>query len=295
MNATLAEEIVEAQFPQLAPVRAACLGEGGDSTAFDVNDVWVFRFPKHGDAERQLLVERQILPSLSESSPLPIPVFTFHGDPSPAFPRHFAGYRKLAGVPGSELDPARVPFPVLAPAIGRFLSWLHAFPVGDAARRGVVREPVDSLIEEIRAQTLADFDLLNTVAPEAPLEVWRTYITGAMTTARPPAPLLVHNDVSAEHILLDEAARTITGVIDWGDVAIGDPAVDLAGVFHWGGQAFVDAVLPAYQGPADEELVSRARFLAACRGVEDVRFGLDTDRRDFIVTGLRALRLCAGA
>ena len=70
-----------------------------------------------------------------------------------------------------------------------------------------------------------------------------------MTNARPPTPVLVHNDVSAEHILLDEAARAITGVIDWGDVAIGDPAVDLAGVFHWGGPAFVDAVLQAYRGP----------------------------------------------
>ncbi len=294
MDATLAAGIVEAQFPQLVPARVAYLGEGGDSTAFDVNDIWVFRFPKHGDAERQLLVERQILPVLSESAPLPIPIFSFHGEPSPAFPRHFAGYRKLAGVPGSELDPARVPFPVLAPAIGRFLSWLHAFPVGDAVRRGVVREPIDSLIEDVRAQTLADFDLLNTVAPDAPLETWRGYITGAIATARPPTPVLVHNDVSAEHILLDEAARTITGMIDWGDVAVGDPAVDLAGVFHWGGQAFVDAVLPAYQSPADANLLSRARFLAACRGVEDVRFGLDHDRPDFIVSGLRALRLCAG-
>jgi len=294
LNATLAAGIVEAQFPQLVPARVAYLGEGGDSMAFDVNDAWVFRFPKHGDAERQLLVERQILPVLSESAPLPIPIFSFHGEPSPAFPRHFGGYRKLAGVPGSELDPARVAFPVLAPAIGRFLSWLHAFPAGDAVRRGVVREPVDSLLEERRAATLADFDLLDTVAPDAPLEIWRAYIRNAMRNARPPAPALVHNDVSAEHILLDETARTISGVIDWGDVAISDPAIDLAGVFHWGGPALVDAVFPAYQGPADDQLVSRARFLAACQGVEDVRFGLDHDRREFIVSGLRALRLCAG-
>ena len=108
-------------------------------------------------------------------------------------------------------------------------------------------------------------------------------------------PALVHNDLAAEHILVDEAAQTVTGIIDWSDIAVSDPALDFAGMFHWGGQAFSDAVLSAYEGAIDDRLVSRARFMAACRGVGDVKFGLETDRREYIAGGLRALRLCAGA
>ena len=296
MNATLAAGIIEAQFPQLVPARVIFLGEGYDSTAFDVNGAWVFRFPKRGDVERQLLVEMRVLADLSVGAPLPIPAFSFHGQPSAGFPRHFGGYRKLAGAPGIQVDPARVPFSVLAPMLGRFLSWLHAFPVSDAARLGVEHQPFDPLVEEARAEALTDFGLLTSVAPDAPLDTWHAYLKSVVPDARPPLPAaLVHNDLAAEHILIDEAAQAVTGIIDWSDIAVGDPAVDFAGVFHWGGEPFIDAVLSAYDGPCDDRLVPRARFMAACRGVGDVKFGLETDRREYIAGGLRALRLCAGA
>jgi len=296
LDAALVARIIEAQFPQIVPARVSFLGEGYDSTAFDVNGAWVFRFPKRGDVERQLLLEMRILPVLADRAPLPIPAFPFHGQPSPGFPRHFGGYRRLAGVPGIQVDPARAPFSVLAPMLGRFLSWLHAFPAGEAARLGVARQPIEPLVEEIRAEALEDFELLNAVAPDAPLETWHTYLKSGVAEARSPlTPALVHNDLAAEHILVGEAARTVTGVIDWSDMAVGDPALDIAGMFHWGGQAFGDAVLSAYEGATDDGLVSRARFMAACRGVGDVKFGLETDRPEYIAAGLRALRLCAGA
>jgi hypothetical protein len=39
----------------------------------------------------------------------------------------------------------------------------------------------------------------------------------------------------------------------------------------------------------------RARFLAACRGVGDVAFGLKTRRHEYIEAGTRALVQCVGA
>jgi len=293
LDAALVAGIIEAQFPQLVPARVTFLGEGYDSAAFDVNGAWVFRFPKRGDVERQLLVEMRILPVLADRAPLPIPSFLFHGQPSAGFPRHFGGYRRLAGVPGILMDPERVPYSVLAPLLGRFLSWLHAFPAGEAARLGVERQPIGPLVEEIRAEALEDFEVLNAVAPDAPLETWLTCLKSGVAEVRSLSkPALVHNDLAAEHILVGETARTVTGVIDWSDMALSDPALDIAGMFHWGGQAFGDAVLSAYDGSIDDRLV---RFIAACRGVGDVKFGLETDRPEYIAGGLRALRLCAGA
>jgi hypothetical protein len=71
----------------------------------------------------------------------------------------------------------------------------------------------------------------------------------------------------------------------------GDPALDLAGVIHWGGKRFLDAVLSTYHGSAHEATLHRARYLAACRGVGDVVFGLETGRREYIEAGVRALAI----
>ena len=289
--------IITAQFPHLGARSVLPLGEGYDSVAFLVDDAWVFRFPKRAEVERQLFIEAQILPVLAATAPVPIPVFCFRGHPSAAFPRHFAGYALLPGVPALQWDTATVPFQALAPRLARFLSWLHSFPVAAAEHRGVPRQPIAARLEEIRAETLADFAKVQQVAPAAPLEAWhRTLHSWAEPVGTPPAAAtLVHNDLAAEHILLDPTTHAITGIVDWSDVAISDPAVDLAGVFQWGGEAFVQAVLAAYAAPIDAGVVSRARFFGACRGVADVTFGLETGRQEYVRDGLRALRLCAGS
>jgi aminoglycoside phosphotransferase (APT) family kinase protein len=111
--------------------------------------------------------------------------------------------------------------------------------------------------------------------------------------ARPsPAPVLVHCDFAAEHVLCDPATQTLTGIIDWSDMAVSDRSIDFAGLFHWGGGPFVDAALSRYGFPVDEATLTRARFLAVCRGVADVAFGLERGRREYIEAGLRALARC---
>jgi aminoglycoside phosphotransferase (APT) family kinase protein len=297
MSAERAAVIIRRQFPDLRPPTVTYLGEGCDSTAFDVDDTWVFRFPKRDDVEEQLLIETRIMPVLAERSPIPLPAYHFHGRPSAMFPRHFSGYAKLRGVPAIVLDPADVPFDAWAPELARFLSWLHTVPADQAARWGVPAQNLASVIEEVRADALGDFENLNRVTTDAPLEEWYACVAaGPVTTAASEsAPVLVHADLAAEHVLCDVTVQRITGIIDWSELALGDRAVDLAGMFHWGGPAFVDALLADYDGRPDTAIRERARYLAVCRGVSDVTFGLEMNRREYIAAGLRALRLCAGA
>ena len=289
-------EIIQQQFPELHPASVSYVGEGCDSAAFDVNSRWVFRFPKRADVEQQLLVEFRVLPILAGRSPLALPAYCFHGRPSELFPRHFGGYAKLPGVPGIRVDPHTVPFGKWAPVLAQFLSWLHAFPVDDAAKCGVPREDVAALVEEVRTDALDDFHCLGQVAPDAPLERWHDYVTAAPSppAARSSRPVVVHRDLAAEHVLCDVATSALTGVIDWSDIAIGDGLVDFAGIFHWGGAAFVNAVLADYDGPVGEAELTRACYLAACRGVADVAFGLEMNRPEYIDAGIRALSLCVG-
>ena len=87
----------------------------------------------------------------------------------------------------------------------------------------------------------------------------------------------------------------MTGIIDWSEVAIADAALDFAGMYHWGGHALVKAILASYTGPAlTPAALERARYLAACRGVSDVQFGLETNRPEYIRGAIQALTLCIG-
>jgi aminoglycoside phosphotransferase (APT) family kinase protein len=295
LDATQVAAIVQRQFAELSPVTVEYLDEGCDSAAFEVNGQWVFRFPKRADVEQQLAVESRILPLLGEQSPLRLPVFRFHGRPCKVYPYHFVGYRKLPGVPAIQVDSSTIPLETWAPVMGRFLSWLHRFPVGDAARLGVPQQEMRTLLEEVRADALDDFELLYQVTDTAPLASWRTFFARGCSQSGPTQlPVLAHRDLAAEHVLCDPTRREVVGIIDWSEIAISDRSVDLAGLFHWGGGSGMKSVLAVYEGPVDEDVLIRARFLAACRGVGDVAFGVETKRREYIESGMRALDFCLG-
>jgi hypothetical protein len=51
-------------------------------------------------------------------------------------------------------------------------------------------------------------------------------------------------------------------------------------------------VIAAYGLAPEDDVLVRARFMAACRGVADVVFGIDTNRPEYVAAGLRALALC---
>jgi aminoglycoside phosphotransferase (APT) family kinase protein len=293
MKLSSASEIIGAQFPGLAPIQLSYLGEGYDSTAFEVNGTWVFRLPKADDVERQLGIESRILPLLAEQLPVAIPAFHFHGERSVLFPRRFSGYPKLPGVPAIRLGPDGFRLEAVVEPLGRFLSALHAFPVASAAAAGVPEQRLEDLVEEIQRDALEDFARLIRTAPDAPLDRWRRFLETRVEVPAPARVAVVHNDFAAEHVLVDPATSALTGVIDWSDIAISDPVVDIAGICHWGGEPFAHDVLAAYGGQLDEQRLALARYMAACRGVMDVAFGLTMNRPEYITAGLRALHLCA--
>ena len=286
---------IAAQFPELTPVVATYLGEGCDSAALLVNGAWVFRFPKTTAVESQLAVEAALLPVIADRLPLAVPRFHFLGRPGEHFPRRFVGYPKLAGVPGIELDPDELA-PGEAGAIGRFLAALHAVPIAEAAACGVPVEDLAAGIDELRDEALADLAEVERVAPDAPLDAWRRSLASPPPLAAAGRRVLAHNDLAAEHLLVDPETMRVSGVIDWSDAAITGAAVDFAGWFHWGGEPLVRSVLPAYEavhGPIGEDALRVARYLGACRGVMDVAFGIEMHKPEYVAAGLRALRLCA--
>jgi aminoglycoside phosphotransferase (APT) family kinase protein len=113
----------------------------------------------------------------------------------------------------------------------------------------------------------------------------------------PPAPALrlSHNDLGVEHVLVDPTHGTVTGVVDWSDAAVTDPARDLALLLRdLGPSAYAAALAEVADGlsPHGEDLDAlgdRVRCLARCALLEDLAYGVAEDRPAYADKSLRAL------
>src|SRR3954453_8928633 len=88
-----ATRIIRDQFPALE--RVETLGEGGDYTAFRVDDDYVFRFPRRAVVLPGMEREIATLPRLS--LPVALPAAQFVGEPGRGFPWRFFGARYIPG------------------------------------------------------------------------------------------------------------------------------------------------------------------------------------------------------
>jgi aminoglycoside phosphotransferase (APT) family kinase protein len=256
------------------------LGGGLDNVAFDVDGELVVRFAREPDPAR-LDREARLLALVAGVSPLRVPVPRFVAPDLGCL-----GYDRLPGTPLLDVRPAQRSAwaePVAA-ELGRLLTAVHAVPSNLVA--GLVDcddEPAAGWLAEAGA-------LYRTVAAVVPQPYRRP--VEAFLAAPPPAagyaPVFCHNDLGVEHVLVDPATGAVTGVIDWGDAAVADPAYDFARLHRDLGPAALDAALVGYPG-AGRELRERAVFHARCSVFEDLAYGLGTGRAAYVDKSLTAL------
>lgn len=273
VTADQAAALIGSQFPDLRPVRVDDLGAGFDNTAYLVNAGWVFRFPRRTIAVTLLETERQLLPLIARHVPTPVPVPTFSGKPTDAYRWPFAGYRLMPGTTACRAHLSAKRRQAIAEPLGHFLAALHAIPATEARRHGA---PPDHLRRLDVPYRLAKWeDSLGPMAAQGLLpdvEATRRALRRLATPLPGPRPeALVHGDLYARHLLVDDAGN-LTGVIDWGDVHLGDPAVDLAIAPYFLPPAAWPAFREAY-GPISDETWRLALFRALGHALLLLTFG----------------------
>jgi aminoglycoside phosphotransferase (APT) family kinase protein len=102
--------------------------------------------------------------------------------------------------------------------------------------------------------------------------------------------VLAHNDLGAEHVFVDPITTRITGIIDWSDAAITDPACDLGRIWRDLGFAAFQCARDGFDpsGRQREALTNRARWFARCLAVENLAFAV-VHRSDLVTLELRNL------
>ncbi|MCA8979908.1 MAG: phosphotransferase [Planctomycetes bacterium] len=278
------------QFPELASLPRRYLTEGWDNVCFLVGDEWIFRLPRRELGARLMACENALLPELATRLPLPVPRPEFRGVPQDDYPWEFHGYRRLPGetLCRAELgDEARAQ---LAEPLGRFLRALHetptadfpGLPLDDNRRLDVAHRGAQ--IEE----RLADLRGLGLVGDPRP---WRRVLEDVPADFRPASDCLVHGDLYARHLLVDERGA-LCGVIDWGDAHAGDRALDL-GVVHAALPASAHDVFRDAYGPLTDLQWKVGCFKALHSSLMILVYGVDVGDRALVVEGLRSLERLA--
>ena len=257
---------IEEAFPGLAGyiLPLTFLGEGYEFAVFESSNGYVFRFPKREDAARKQIVENSLLPELGATLPVEVPLPLLLAAPSPICPWGFHGYLKLSGVAVANLQHFEESLPRLAPQIAGFLAALHSFPADRALALSV---PDNSSwfgdFSEMHQLLLVELESrLTPIELDKMDEWWQAFLRIAERWSF--RPVLTHSDFGPDHVLIQPETLKVSGVIDFGDVVLGDPALDFAGLLALGNEDFMLDVTRAYHemgGPADSGVVDRARLL----------------------------------
>ncbi len=283
--------IVRARFPDVAADDVEILGAGWDNTAALVDGRWVFRFARRPIAAELLRNECAVLPGLVGRLPLSIPDPVWIGDAGDDIELPMAGYERLPGTTACSYAWTERTRERCAGPVGTFLGALHGMGgdslPDDAFDRTDLEAGLARLVE--REQFVRDAEVVSADVLDRALALAASLVGTAPCTA----PVLVHGDLYARHILVDETG-TPTGIIDWGDVHRGDPALDLSFAYSFLPAAARASFFSAYGRPVDEAAHGRARFRAVHYGIILSWFGADIGDERLIAAGAKALELCAG-
>lgn len=244
-----------------APV--AYLGEGWDNVVWSVGPDQVLRVRKQGSAQERALAVQHDVDLLhfaarhsTVTAPAVVAVAPFDGALLTT---------RVPGVPAAEAAPD---LPALADTLAALLTALHSVPATVAAE--VVAPDPDDAATWLREVGQEYAEARDAFPADLRADV------EAFLAAAPPAPaerlVFCHHDVRDDHVMVDPDTGLVTGLIDWGDALLGDPALDLATVLTDFGPEVYARVLGGYAVPLEEGFESRVRHVARRRMVEDLAY-----------------------
>lgn len=274
--------LLREQHADLSELPIALAGEGWDNYTFRVGDALAVRVPRRAESVELVLREQQWLPRIAERVHLPIPAPIRVGVPSARFGWPWSVVPWLTG---TSADVCEVPTARAAAALGGFLASLHVTAPPDAPSNPFRTQPLVARRESVedRLERLTGLDAR---VKDRVRIAW----LDAVGTPIDSAPTWIHGDLHLGNILVQDGE--ISGVIDWGDITVGDVATDLAALF----MLFPDsprrqAGLASYRA-ASAATLTRAQGWAVFYGSLFYDLGLSGDR-SYLNLGRRILESVA--
>jgi aminoglycoside phosphotransferase (APT) family kinase protein len=222
ISETLVRRLLDQQFPRWVHLPLVRVSSGGTENAiFRLGTDLALRLPLRPNHSAQVRKLHQWLPLLGPQLTLPVPQPVALGEPTNEFPSAWLVCRWL---PGTDLAGTRLTDPLRAArSLAGFIRSLRRIDARDGPapgahnfHRGVPLAARDDLTR------CAIADAGDLVDPQAVTAAWDRDLQAA---AWKGPPVWIHGDLAPGNLL--SRAGHIQCVIDWGGLAVGDPATDL--------------------------------------------------------------------
>ena len=251
IDVTLVQQLIAMQFPEWAHLRInSVIFDGWDNRTFHLGNNMLVRLPSGEEYAGKVAKEQHWLPKLAPKLPLPIPTPLAMGAPAAGYPWPWSIYRWIEGntaavAPVNDMTQFAVDLAAFLVALQRIdvtngpVAGEHNFYRGGL----LAVYDAETKLAIIKLGDLIDVDLVTTVWHAALASTWLH-----------PA-VWVHGDIAVGNLLVNQGQ--LSAVIDFGGLAIGDPACDLVIAWTWFSEESTIAFRAALN--LDEATWARAR------------------------------------
>ncbi|HEY5110857.1 MAG TPA: aminoglycoside phosphotransferase family protein [Acidimicrobiales bacterium] len=276
IDAALVTSLLRAQFPDLADLDCYNVSEGFDNSLWRLGTELVVRIPRREIAAGFTENELRWLPEMARHVSLATPLPLRAGVATSDFPWPWLIASWHDGEAGDEIDPKVRGRSAKKMAI--FLRELHK------------EAPTEAPFNPFRSVSLADreaslYSRLGDLREDVDFEIVEALWKGVRDTPRWEYPgRWLHGDFHPGNTLYRDGA--LVGVVDFGDMCAGDPAVDLAGGLLSLPYTSLQEFFDTYER-CDEATLRRTIGWAVFFGVMFVSLG--RDRTSYLSIGQLAL------
>ncbi len=224
ISTDLAISLIKRQFPQWAHLPIKQVEKGGwDNYTFHLGNAMSIRMPRDEGYAHQVDKEAYWLPKLQPHLSLPIPEPIAKGNPDENYPYGWSVNKWLEGDTLSHNNITDIN--EIAYELSGFLKELQSIEAIDGPPGGEHNYyrgcPLTAF--KFNEWTLTGLDTLGNLADrDKCLSIWNR----ALSTEWTNEPVWIHGDVAPGNLLINNGR--LSAVIDFGVMAVGDPAADLA-------------------------------------------------------------------
>ena len=281
VDADLVRRLIAAQHPDLSGLAIEPFDAGWDNAMFRLGPSLAVRLPRRTSAAALVVHEQRWLPTIAGTLPIAVPAPVRIGEPGEGYPWRWSVLPWIAGT-AADLAPPR---DGEAARFAHFLEHLHVKAPVDAPANPVRGVPLANRAAVVEAR-LVRLEARTTLVTPAVRRAW----SSALDAPAAGAATWIHGDLHPRNVLVGSDG-TITGIVDWGDMAAGDKATDLAAVWMLFGTAESRAVAQAAYPDRSQALWARARGWAIAIGAVLLETGLEDHPRHARIGELTLARI----
>lgn len=224
INAELVKNLLIQQCPQFAnlPISEVDI-QGHDNRTFRMGLNMLIRLPSAERYAAKVDVEHHWLPILAKHLSIQIPTPIYKGLSTKTYPWNWSIYRWIEGQSLNQIknfDNKNQ----LANDLADFLIELQKTPPFKTAPRpgphNFFRGASPKIYEQ---EALSEIQKLRPTLQKYALEIWEL----ATTSPQKQNDVWLHGDLAVGNILINPKTKRLCGIIDFGGMAVGDPACDL--------------------------------------------------------------------